>query len=739
MRERVQKHSLSIIAVDTCRLRDAHARKTGSNLFIHRVRHGRTKEICVRYLLFVILWAVASLAGAATGSLSWNTHAPGLPNSCLLSGTASNCTVTFNWTSNAPSATLWFYNLDTGTSAGVFSGMNNASLPISWVGTQRLQFKLHEGTSSSSAVLATSAVIRAVRPAGDLTWNTYNPANPNRCIVPTGQFHCRVTFSWTATNAPQVSLWARNVNTGVEGIIAQLPSGSSTHVDWNDATVPHVFVLRAGSTVTSDALETSPVIMGTPYVPPAPAASITVNTSSGTPTTTCTLNQQKGSCSVYVTWSSANAPNATLWYRIVEANVQEPLDDHTSGSMKLIPWIGRSSYRFEVRNGNSANSPIIAQSGIITAVEAGAATVDPGYQVGVTYHATSTNFVGDAFVLRYHEPAVRATVQSQLQTMANQGVHRVSTRLWMIRETANQGIDEAWRLAFPLSQQELANLQQYATDVANTSAPGKPRMRLDLIILWSSGAADYTKRTATTVGGANLPTAAFVARGHAAYRTVIDAVKTINISGTSTRVVETVYLEGELMCGEGLDHGNWFVNTFYTSFVAYANAAGITPSVYFITNPPYEQALRNSVMRSLTTDWYYPEVNSHISMYYFYRCARYLKDNNLFIPPRLDASVYPGVMSNAGFIPLVDRVLDDADALFTPLGINTDYGFAETFYFDQSARRSALGTALKLNASNRRGTRLKRVWLWTGPYGYNEGYYEGGHVAIPASVSEYLP
>lgn len=648
----------------------------------------------------------------------------------------NTCTVRFTWsTTGAAGASLWYYNLDAGTSGIIAAGANNPGLDINWISADRRIFKLHETSSSSSAVLATSPEIKGVRQSGDLSWNSHNPSDPNSCVITTGS-KCRVTFSWMTKNAPNASVWVKNLNTNSEGIMSSGASGE-VHADWID-TVPRTFTLRAANLLTSPVLEVSPVIKGSL---PVPSAVISVKNAGSTNVTNCSLNQLKGSCTVYVSWSSSFAPSSTLWYTQIGTNVSEMIQSSASGSMKPIPWIGRSSYRFQVRNGNQATSQVLAESAAITAVEAGSPIVDPGYQVGVNYHATGSDFTNTAFINRYHQPAIRSTVLSQLQTMADAGVDRVFLRLFMIKSGAADNIDEAWRSTFPPTAQELANLRQYAIDVGNTTAPGQQRMRLDIAILWSNAAADYKIRTATTVGSAKLSTAEYSARAVTAYKTVIDAVDDLLLPGSANKIVESVYFDGEFRCGN-TDTANhdWFIKTFYPGFVSYAKNAGITPTIYFLPSTAYETtASRNSIFRSMAPDPSLPILNGRPSMFNVYRCLKFMKDNNLHIPRRLDMSIYPLSTSAAGHIPVLDRVLDDADAVLPSLGITVDYGAAETYYFASSSLRSSLGAALKLQASNLRGNRLKRTWIWTTPYSQLDLYLTGTKVGIPASVSEYLP
>ena len=115
--------------------------------------------------LFLVFFALcSSVVCAASGSITWDTGTPRYPNSCVIYEGANRCTVEFSWTSvGAPGATLWYYNLDLGTSGPVSQRPSAVDAPISWISTERRVFKLHASNSSTSSVLAQTPVITGIR------------------------------------------------------------------------------------------------------------------------------------------------------------------------------------------------------------------------------------------------------------------------------------------------------------------------------------------------------------------------------------------------------------------------------------------------------------------------------------------------------------------------------------------------------------------------------------------------
>ena len=81
----------------------------------------------------------------------------------------------------------------------------------------------------------------------------------------------------------------------------------------------------------------------------------------------------------------------------------------------------------------------------------------------------------------------------------------------------------------------------------------------------------------------------------------------------------------------------------------------------------------------------YPELDGHRSMYWLYRTLHFMHDNSLPIPARIDFSMYvpSDLPLNVGttYAQLIERGLDDADAVLPLLGIDPSYGVAETYYF----------------------------------------------------------
>jgi hypothetical protein len=191
-------------------------------------------------------------------------------------------------------------------------------------------------------------------------------------------------------------------------------------------------------------------------------------------------------------------------------------------------------------------------------------------------------------------------------------------------------------------------------------------------------------------------------------------------------VVDIIYLNGEVMIGAKANE-DWFMTTHYPRFVSVVKQAGFTPAVYFIVADSQDDVLQNDYV-----DAQYPILNNHRSMYWVYRTMRFMADQGLPIPARIDFSYY--VPSTGATYPqLLARVLDDADATLPSLGAAQSYAAAETFYYLDDTQRRQFGQAFAAEAAT--NPRLKSVTFWTTPDGGGAGI----NVAYPYAIEDYLP
>ena len=119
-------------------------------------------------------------------------------------------------------------------------------------------------------------------------------------------------------------------------------------------------------------------------------------------------------------------------------------------------------------------------------------------------------------------------------------------------------------------------------------------------------------------------------------------------------------------------------------------------------------------------------------MFWVYRTMKFMVDNGLPIPARIDFSYYVPLVSST-YPQLLTRVLDDADATLPSLGTAQSYAAAETFYFLSNAQRNQFGQAFASEAAT--NPRLKSVTFWTTPDGGGSGI----NVAYPFAFEDYSP
>lgn len=377
---------------------------------------------------------------------------------------------------------------------------------------------------------------------------------------------------------------------------------------------------------------------------------------------------------------------------------------------------------YTVKATSQANSNASGKAGVPVIIPEGSI---PGYSVGADYHAYGSDFLHTAFITIYNQPSVRQTVRAQLQGMADRGASTISTRIWLVTEPGTTNFGETWRATFPMTDQEQANLHTYAQDVAAIQGVGGNRLRLNLCFLWG-GAADYTMGTPSTgLGFTPITGAVFTSRLQTTTDKVLAAVTGVS-RPDGVPVVDIIYLNGEVMIGAKANE-DWFMTTHYPRFVSVVTKAGFTPAVYFIVADTQDDVLQNDYV-----DAQYPILNNHRSMFWVYRTMRFMVDNGLPLPARIDFSYY--VPSTGATYPeLLTRVLDDADATLPSLGAKQSYSAAETFYFLDSTQRHQFGQAFAAEAAA--SPRLKAVTFWTTPDGGGAGI----NVAYPFAFEDYLP
>jgi hypothetical protein len=277
--------------------------------------------------------------------------------------------------------------------------------------------------------------------------------------------------------------------------------------------------------------------------------------------------------------------------------------------------------------------------------------VPSDHLVGPGYHILGQLYEADQFIRKYHQAGVRATVQSQLATMAASGATAVRTRLWQTADEADNPLPSTW-LCFPYSSQDLVNIRQYAADVRGAG------MQLIYTMLWLSCAHYLTGTPETTVGDCGYTWAQFLARAQ---------VSIAGLAQASRRYVTRVELDGEILLGNN-NNTERFMTDLWPTFYATMRAAGITPSVYFIVG-------QGESLHNPWTDPLYPILNDHESMFWVYRAVKWMQDQGYVLPSRLDVSSY--------FYPVAytpqqwaERILADFQAVLPAYQM----GIAEMFY-----------------------------------------------------------
>lgn len=339
------------------------------------------------------------------------------------------------------------------------------------------------------------------------------------------------------------------------------------------------------------------------------------------------------------------------------------------------------------------------------------------YKVGVNYYSTNTNDLSSAFLTDYHKPEVRSLVQTQLKHMADNGASVILTPVWPAVAKGDPAPTQKYLWHFPPTLQELANLRLYAQDVANTYAADGHQLTLNLSVLRLWGASTRVGTPSTTVGYEKLSPEDFISRMKTTHNTLIDTIYDIkHPNGKSA--IGIFYGDGCVQVGHpALPHEGWFLKNVYPDFVARCRTRGITPSLYFTS--PFGELTEGEVMSNAYVDPEYPILNRHRSARTIYRTLKFMVDNQLPMPSRIDFAVYnfgsaltaPGPMFNPyPYSTLVARLFDDIDATLPTLGAPSLYGVAEAHYPGQDWNRREFGKAISTETL-RRG-RLVETTFW---------------------------
>ncbi len=360
------------------------------------------------------------------------------------------------------------------------------------------------------------------------------------------------------------------------------------------------------------------------------------------------------------------------------------------------------------------------------------------FDIGVNYHAWTSNFTQDSFLPEYHTGDVRNEVQEQLEDMADAGVDHIFTRIAIgappdsVVTAAGNKINERtnrYHFAFPPTSQDLINLDNYIADV---TALG---MTLDLGLIWEGqanfeqGCVDkYDDPSCMEVGlgSAKLPPAIFKSTTHATFQRLFTSI--------DPGEVRTFYFDTEAQYDQNLNihppavkrirrNQNWFFENAYVNFsLRCANHAPTRPSLYFLFTAPtnltlYPRGILDNEWRNLP-DPEHPATEGHRTMFNAYRSVRFIYDTvaakgwpATWLPPRFELSIYADTDTPSLYDDHIRRIVEDAMAVFVD---NPDFNFsgvaaAEMGFLDICTERQTLWDALQFQG-------LESVSFWTTPY-----------------------
>ncbi len=529
-------------------------------------------------------------------------------------------------------------------------------------------------------------------------------------VSPNGTASSLIT--WSSTNEQMVQIWL-SVDNKKEVLFATGVSGQKTYVAIEPGS-SYKFTAYRGTQQTIPIAST--IVLG---VPVNGGVLATKNNVVRAPFNSAT--------SATIIWKTNNLTNAQMW---VSVNGQpETLVGTSLSSVHTANWIVPSNdYVFTLYEG-------VNRSRVLDTINIYA---DLAYEVGVNYHSFSSAYNQGNILTQYHSPSVRSLVKSQLNEMINNGASIIKFNIW--HTSISSSSSQPGRPHFPLSSQEIFNLNLFAQDVAAIRANDGRRLKLDLSLGWQ-GSAGYTHKydsPSTGLGSSQILGSEFITRAKQSINSIVDAVK--NVYRPDGRlVVDRIYLEGEVMPAitseitnleaiDGKKNQDWFLLNLYPYFVNRVISANIEPSLYFLVNNPNE----NNVFDYAWQDPLYSAHNVKKTMYSVYRAILFLKTNNLKIPKRIDFSLYPQRVS-ASYTSMIDKILDDADVSLQHLGAASSYYAAESQYPLSNSDREALGEGFGNNRNP--NSRLKGVSFWTTP----DGGGPGVDVGPPFEVEDYWP
>ncbi len=375
------------------------------------------------------------------------------------------------------------------------------------------------------------------------------------------------------------------------------------------------------------------------------------------------------------------------------------------------------------------------------------ATPDPlfaSHEIGVRYHSLegSPAVFQATFLNDYHVGTNRADAIDQMQEMVDSGITLIHLTIWPAGAPPH-----SWGSHFPLSTQELDNLEAFVEDVGALRSADTGVAPMLHISLLDGGDSQFKTVQQNDVfpiaGGGHRDGTQFLATWRQLIDDVVDRVGDIRHDDDSP-VVQRMYLGGELMLREDGSSPydgpagwtlQWFLTNTFPHFWDSLEAVEIVPSTYFFAWPVVASQIFDGSWLDIvasTLTWWQANLPGRV-------------------PDRLDISVYTGDHSVPDYtaqqrqrILAAAAGIDDLMVdLFGPQGM--DYAFVEVHYYDveedhPEVRAEAFGTYRDMMDPDHpeHRPRFRGVHFWPYPYSIQGGLNENG-AAPPFDIDALLP